>query len=329
MKKGFAALIAVFVIYCLYWATGRSVMIGRITTSFDNLETEGYVIDHAGLSAGGFPFLFRSSLTDPQIISPSSQAKPWSIKADYLTLQSRTITPLHWHAMHHGEARIDMRGPNRKRWLFDVQPFAVDIDTRAKLSGELKSITASITRTKLKAVIGTHPPIVGMESSEIKFKSKGQNSVFSISMTNIILDPDTWPKWQRAFTSNIDNLDLNFTAEGLTSLSQTKRIKWAKSGRLKGQSWTLNWSDNIFTGDFDISLSPSGANGTLRAEIEDFSSVIHQAEQAGLISKEQASVLNTAGKILPQSKNGTHEINLNIRDGNILLFGQKVFSFKP
>lgn len=302
-------------------------MIDRLTASFDNLESGGYVIDHTGLSAGGFPFLFRSSLTDPQIMSPSSQPKPWSIKADHLTLQSLAITPLHWRAMHHGEARVDMRGPNRKRWLFDVQPFSVDIDTHAKLSGKLKSINASILRPKLKAVIGTRPPIMGLEDGQIKIKAEDQNLVFSISMTNIILDPDTLPKWQRAFGSKLDNLELTFTAEELTSFSETERENWVNSGRLKGQSWTLNWNNNIFKGDFDITLSPSGANGTLRAEAEDFPGLINQIGHAGVVSQEQAAALTLAGNLLPQSQTGAHEMTLNIRDGNILLFGQKIFSF--
>ena len=327
MKKGFAALIAIFVIYCLYWATGRSVMIDRLTASFDDLEARGYAVDHVGLSAGGFPFSFRSSLTDPQIQSPSSEPKPWSIKADHLTLQSRALTPLHWRAMHHGEARIDFRGPNRKRWLFDVQPLSVDIDTHAKLSGKLKSINASILRPKLKAVIGTRPPIMGLEDGQIKIKAEGQNLVFSISMTNIMLDPDTLPKWQRAFGSKLDKIDLTFTAEGLTSFSQTERKKWAQAGRLKGQSWTLNWNNNIFKGDFDITLSPSGANGTLRAEAEGLPGLISQIGHAGVVSKEQATALTLAGNLLPQSQTGTHEMSLKIRNGNILLFGQKIFSF--
>ena len=69
-------------------------MLKTLTREFQSLETQGYDVDHKGLSAGGFPFQFRSSLMDPGLVSPRSISKPWSIKADNLVMQASAFNPL-------------------------------------------------------------------------------------------------------------------------------------------------------------------------------------------------------------------------------------------
>ena len=181
MKKILLAFITLFVLYCIYWAAGRSVMLKKMTKTFNTLEAQGYDIDHKGLSAGGFPALFRASLNEPGVVSPRSSSAPWSVKADKVVMQASTFTPLHWGVTHRGEARIDLRGPKGERWLFDARPFSVNLDARLKFGGEVKSFKADISRLKVQAVIGTLPPIVGLDEGRIDITPQGGDLRHDIS----------------------------------------------------------------------------------------------------------------------------------------------------
>ena len=320
MKKIFLAIITFFVLFCVYWATGRTLMLKTLTGEFQSLETQGYDVDHKGLSAGGFPFQFRSSLMEPGLVSPRSISKPWSIKADNLVMQASAFNPLFWTFNHRGEARIDLRGPKGERWLFDVRPFSVNIDVKTKLSGDIKLIRANIRRPQIQAVIGTLPPIVGMDQGQIDIKHHGGDSRYDISMTNVFLEKDTLAKWQTAFGPKIDSFDAIILAQGQISLSD-------KAEHLIGDRWSLTWNGNVFTGDFNLTRTPSGFDGILRAEVENLPQIIEQFSQAGIFTPQQANAVKIGAKFLQTNERGTQEITLNIRDGYLVLFGQRLYKF--
>jgi len=327
MKKAFLTLIMLFVLYCVYWAAGRSLMLKTLTDELTVLETRGYEVEHKGLSAGGFPLQFRSSLIDPGMVSPRTIAKPWSIKADKLIMQASAFNPLRWSATHRGEARIDLRGPKGERWLFDVRPFSVDLDIRAKTTGDIKAVNAKMNRPQVQAVIGTLPPIVGFDKGDIDISPQEKDLRYEISLTNIFLEKDTLAKWQTAFGPKIDSFEGVILAKGLTSFDSHDRGEWAKSGNLIGETWTLKWNDNIFTGNFDILLTETGFDGTLHAEVENLPLIIDQFSKASMFTPQQASSLKIGTNFLPTNDQGKQEITFNFREGYLMLFGQRLYKF--
>ena len=58
MKKIFLAIITFFVLFCVYWATGRSLMLKTLTGEFQSLETQGYDVDIKVYLPAGFRFNF-------------------------------------------------------------------------------------------------------------------------------------------------------------------------------------------------------------------------------------------------------------------------------
>ena len=235
-------------------------------------------------------------------------------------MQASAFNPLFWTLNHRGEARIDLRGPKGERWLFDVRPFSVNIDIKTKLSGDIKLIRANIRRPQIQAVIGTLPPIVGMDQGQIDIKYHGGDSRYDISMTNVFLEKDTLAKWQTAFGPKIDSFDAIILAQGQISLSD-------KAELLIGERWSLTWNGNVFTGDFNLTPMASGFDGTLRAEVENLPQIIEQFSQAGIFTPQQANAVKIGAKFLQTNERGTQEITLNIRDGYLVLFGQRLYKF--
>lgn len=327
MKKFFLALLTIFVIFCIYWAAGRTLMLKTWDNEIKSLESQGYDIDHKGLTAGGFPHLFRSTFIEPDIDSPRSIAKPWSIKADKLALKASTFTPLRWTANHRGEARIDMRGPKGERWLFDVRPMSLDIDTKIKANGTVKSLRADLNRAQIQAVIGTLPPIVGVDTAQLDIRPQEEDMRYELSLTNIFLEKDTLAKWQTAFGPKIGVIDAVILTKRQSSLSKESLESWKNGENIIGESWRVNWNENIFTGDFDLTLTDTGFDGSLRAEVENLPEIIDQFARAGMFTQQQVSSLKIGARLLPQNANGRQEITFNFRDGYLLLFGQRLYKF--
>lgn len=302
-------------------------MLNTLDSQLKSLESQSYDIDHKGLSAGGFPLLFRSSLTEPDIVSSRAIAKPWSIKADNLIMQASVFTPLGWNISHRGEARVDLRGPKGERWLFDIRPFSLDLETKLNFDGNVKSLHAELNRPQIQAVIGTLPPLVGIDMAQINITLQNEDLKYDISLTNAFLKKETLSKWQTAFGPKISSIEAVILAKDLKTFNQKDFQSWKKSGNLLGESWSINWNGNVFTGNFDLRLTDKGFDGSLRAEIENLSEIINQFEAAGMLTQQQANSLKIGTILLPKNDNGQQEITFNFRDGHILLFGQRLYKF--
>ena len=228
MKKWLIGIIALFVLFCIYWAAGRTVMVNTLTAEIQDLEANGYKVDHKGLAVGGFPLQFRGSLIEPDLAAPRSAEKPWSIKSERLSFQASAFNPLRWSVRHRGDARLDLRGPKGERWLFDVRPFTVNIEAKAGISGKLKTFKATLFRPKSQAVIGTLPPIIAMDSGTLSAAPNGQDMRVSLKLENIFLEQNTLKDLQRAFGPKIEHLDIKVTAIDLITLDNKAIELWQK-----------------------------------------------------------------------------------------------------
>lgn len=326
VKKFIIWVMTLFVLFCTYWAVGRNVMIKTISTQITDMQAQGYKVVHKGLSVGGFPFKFRASLSDPDIASPRSQEKPWSIKAKDWRMEALTINPLKWAGLHRGEARIDMRGPKGERWLFDARPFNIDMTTRIGIDGRLKAFDILGTQLKTQAVIGTLPPIVAIDEARLKAAPQAADMRYDLALENIFLEKDALENLQKIFGPRIESLDGTALAIGLSSLEDGAVKAWKKTGRITGEDWKLSWGGTLFQGGFDLTHSETGLSGTIRVEMDDINALISRLEDAAIFSAGQARNAKLAAALLPVNQNGRQEITLTLRDGFLTLFGQRIYA---
>jgi len=326
-KKLIILLMILFVLFCAYWAVGRSMMVKSVSTYIEELQSEGYKVVHKGLSVGGFPLKFRASLLEPDIASPRSVQKPWSVKADDWRMEALTVNPLKWNAMHRGEARIDMRGPKGERWLFDARPFNIDVTARAGLDGRLKAIDVTATKLKIQAVIGTLPPIVAIDEARLKTAPAEADMHYEVSLENIFLEKDTLGNLQKIFGPRIENLKGSALAIGLEVLEDEAIQAWKHNGQIISEGWVMSWGGTIFQGGFNLTQSDAGLSGIIRIEAEDVKGLISRLEEAEVFTRNKAHNAKLASALLPVNQNGRQEITLTLRDGFLMLFGQKIFEF--
>ena len=325
IKKCVIGLMALFVLICVYWAIGRNVMIKTIGTHINQMQSEGYKVVHKGLSVGGFPLKFRAGLAAPDIASPRSIEKPWSIKADDVRLEALVFKPLKWTGTHRGEARIDMRGPKGERWLFDARPLNIDLTARAGFDGEIKSVELSGSKLKTQAVIGTLPPLVAIDEVRLFIAPNDADMRYILDLKNIYLEKDTLKNFQKIFGPRIESLDGSALAIGLTSLEQSIVQAWQQNGQIISEGWTMSWGGTILQGGFNLTQSEAGLSGIIRIEIDDGNRLISQLSEAGIFSARQARNAKLAAALLPTGQSGRQEIALTLKDGYLTLFGQRVF----
>ena len=324
-KKTLICLMGLFVLLCVYWALGRNVMVKTISTQIDQRQSEGYKVVHKGLSMGGFPFKFRSSLAELDIASPRSLEKPWSIKADDWRMEALTTNPLKWTASHRGEARIDMRGPKGERWLFDARPFNINITARAGLDGKLKALDVIGTKLKTQAVIGTLPPVIAIDNARLSVAPYGENMRYELNLESIFLEKETLKDFQKIFGPRIESFRGKVLAVGLTSLDDDAINLWKQTGQITSEGWHISWGDTHFKGGFILTLSETGPSGIIRIDVEDIGALISRLEEADIFSSSQARNAKLAATLLPANQRGQKEITLTLRDGFLTLFGQKIF----
>ena len=325
MKKLVIILMSIFMLFSFYWAYGRTSLVDGIVDKIKQQESAGYVIDHKGLSAGGYPLKLRAKLQDLAVNSPRQDARPWSFRSDRFTLQAASLNPLLWDIHHSGDARIDMRSSKGARWLFDVRPFNLDAQVKSSLGGKISALSASIRRPQVQAVIGTLPPFVGAERAEIKLRPAGADMQINADIEKLFLSQTSAEKLQKVFGPSIESLRVDMRAYGLSDLGAETIAQWREGGKITGNSWTLDWGGTSFSGDFTLVLAANGMNGNIRAELEDISRLISQLEQAGIFSASQARTAKLAAGLLPVNPAGRQELTLNIRGGYITLFGQSLY----
>lgn len=314
-----------FVLFCAYWSYGRSLMINTVSSQISDMQSEGYKVVHKGLSIGGFPLKFRGRIAEPNIASPRSTEKPWSIKADDWRMEASTFNPFKWTARHRGEARIDMRGPKGERWLFDARPFNIDAKAKSNLKGDLTSFEMSASKLNMQAVIGTLPPIVAIDKARFKAQAVNADMRFQLNLKNLFLEAETLKSLQTIFGPRIENLEGSALALGLTLIEDDAITAWKKNGQIIGEGWVMSWGGTALQGGFNISTSEAGLSGVVRIEVENINSLISRLKKADILTSRQARNAKLAAILLPVNQNGRKEITITLRDGFLTLFGQKIY----
>jgi len=325
--RGFILFGALFIAgFTLYWTAGRSLIVKGVNSSLIRANQSGYVVKPKDFSLSGFPFFYKGRVSSLSLASMPGQT-PWSIRGEFVHMQASSLWPLNWRIYHKGDARLDMRGPAGERWLFDIRPFLVNLDTKLSLTGRVQSHKFKAVRIRPQAVIGTDPPISGLDSLDVDIRDVGADVDVTMELENIFLNPKTGPKLQSALGPRIDRVFLKATAQGLTSLRQDDVSKWKTSGTFISDDWQFLWNGLNLQGGFELTGSPTGLSGFIRVNLEDESALLETVRAAGVISASQSRQIGFALNLLPKAETGAREITLPVQNNDVIFLGQAIYTF--
>jgi len=314
------------------WIYVRGALVKGFVGSIANLESQNYQIGHDGLSISGFPFSVTAETNNVRIRAPISDrpdpTKNWSVKSDNLRMYSATLTPLSWNLEHRGQMRIDMRGREGERYMFDITPAAIDGRAAYSMAGTLKSARIDIGRAQLDSLVGT-PPIIsqfGKIGAEIKVSDN--TGRISMSATDIRLSPKISSMLDNILGRKLTLIALDANIENWALLEAEGAEPWmAANSRIQSEHWAVSWGRADIIGDFDITFKNGSPEGTVHLRIKRPEPLLQKLIENKLIPKQYAGMAKTLVALQKPQDDGRKPIEITIKDGVVKTGFIPIFKF--
>ena len=313
-------LLIVFLAIAGSWLGLRSLVASSMTNSIAELEQEGYEIGHGGLSVSGFPFVVDARTQNVSIAAPSSfevdPSKNWTIKMDEVDVYTSTFTPLSWSALHSGEMRVDMRGLDGERYMFDVSPAEISADIAYSLSGAIKHFHANINRSRINSLVGSEPPVLALGGMRADLNVKAGQGQFDVLVKDVVLTEKYLGVAYNVLGKELSRVSINTGIENWQMLEMGDTAAWLDSpSRIKCDDWQVLWGDADFVGDFDIGFVNGLPDGVVRFRVKNSTQLLGKLINADLIPGPTLVQLGAYLNGLEADADGRKQIEITIRNG--------------
>lgn len=318
---GLLVLVLILVIvYLSLWMFLRSTVVSGVTYYITELESEGYRVEHGGLSIKGFPFSIDAHSPNITIKStPNSQVTTmgnWSIDTADVDLYSSTLTPLSWSIDHRGEIGVDMRINDGPRFMFDVSPANIDADIVYSLSGELKSLHTNISRAQLNPLLGAEPAVLGLAGMRADMDVKGGAGFVDFLAKDIVMSQQALGVAHRVLGQSISRLALKGEIENWSLIEAEGLDTWLQSpAKLISDDWQLLWGNADIVGSFNVGFKNKLPEGVLRFRVKNVEALMQSLIEMNLIDASFVGQLKPVVDSLEIDEDSRKSIEITIRDG--------------
>jgi len=339
MKKRILTIPRLIVLFVLLiiatmgvWLALRSIIATGMTTTISNLEQQGYEIGHGGLAVSGFPFVVDARTQNVSVQAPSSidpdPSKNWSLRTDELDLYSSTFTPLSWSARHGGDMRIDMRGIDGERYMFDIAPAKIFADVTVGLNGKVKHLRTDISRTRINSLVGAEPPILALGGARANLDVKGDEGHIDFLAKDVILTEKYLGIANSILGRDLSRVSIIARIENWALLEAGRNDEWLESpARIKSEDWQILWGNIDIVGDLDIGFQNRLPAGTITFKIKNADRLVEELATAGIMPLEISSAAALVVSNLDADENERKAIVIQVRNGALVFFGQELYRF--
>lgn len=302
------------------WFALRAALVNALVNTIENSETQGYEIGHDALSVDGFPFSIQARSRSISVRAPNSQALSantnWFVKLDEVFVQTKTLTPLSWSAQHTGQIRIDMRGFDGTRYMFDMVPASIQAQATANIRGQLKAFNVNIQPAAFTSLVGAPAPIQSTGAIKGHFQTVKTQGHLTIRGHDIKLSPQAAGLLGSTLGRTIESTALNAEITQWKTMQNRGAAAWQNSGgRVIGQNWSLKWADLDIVGTFDIGFVDTLPDGTIHIEIQDLPLLLDRLTQSGLLPAAIAKQARMFLGAVETNESGRQELDITIQKG--------------
>ncbi|WP_371396060.1 DUF2125 domain-containing protein [Fretibacter rubidus] len=308
--------------YVAYYFTLRAGLSKALLTAQSDLAEDGVTLSLPNIVHSGFPLSVRTTLTDAQISGPKG-----SVRAETATLSASPFSPTQWTLQSRGDMRVDWRADTDRRYLFDVSPSLVRADFGASVLGQLKSVRVTGFKLSTTPVIGTPPPLRAVDSVVFDIRADGGNMAYKLSAVNAFFDRDAARNIQRIFGPHIKALSVSGTLSDLSALDNEAVSEWQTLGAFTVDDSDLIWGDGQFKSTVNMAFAEGRPTGTMTLKVRDAQTLLDGLIAAGTIDNNAAFAAQLALMAAPRDEMGLVVLTLPITDGEVRLFGQKIYRF--
>lgn len=328
-KKGFFTFSRLIFLICIglvcvvgLWLFLRSAIVKGTAETIQNMESKGYQITHGGLSVTGFPFNAIANSSDISVHAPrgtlGDMTKNWAIKLDQITAKSATFTPLSWMVKHRGTARVDMRNLTGQHYVFNIDPANININTRQKLGGALKSAHFDMDVARIKPLLNTVPSVVGLEHAQADLAVNGHDAQITMNARDLDIVDQTLGPLGVVLGPKLEHIELNARVQNWAMFEQYGAQYWQQNGgRFRAQYWHIKWGQIDIAGDFDIGFKDGSPDGIFHANVKNIGPLVDSLGRAGILGPVETAQARLLLGVLQPDAEGRTELELIIRDHKI------------
>ncbi len=315
-----------------FWIYMRDAIVRGVSDTINTLEDEGYKIGHGGLMVDGFPLSLRAKSKDVIITAPKSKlpdpSKNWSLKADQLQLKTATLTPLSWEIFHTGKLRIDMRGQQGERYMFDISPANITAHIAASVKGQIKKADLKMGPAQLDSLVGTPPIIYKIDATQARLTTSGQVGNFDMAVQGVLLSPATKGLLDNILGRRISQAHLSARIDNFQLLETQGLWAWQQNGHITSDDWQILWGLADMMGDFDITFKDGVPSGSIKIRLKNAEKLVEKIGVLGLLDAKQSKQMHGFLSVLKTNADGRKEIELTLQNGDLLYGFTPLYHFE-
>jgi hypothetical protein len=324
----FGVLLAVIVIHAVYWLVVSGQIRSEADGWIDRQEAAGYVIDHQGLSVGGYPFRFSLRAAAPDIAAPEAEGG-WRAQVDRLAATAQIYNLNHWILTPDGEAvfeAVTEDGP--ARWVAGFESARLSI---SGADGVTTRVGASATGLTLAAETGPAPAVEAVGALNLS-GFLGEEDVFVMR-----LQADQLRFAEGQLDEGLEaafgrSAELWRMEAGVTEFDALARAgdpaEWRRAGGVLDITRAqLIWGAADVSGSGQIALDADLLpTGRLSVVVTDPETLIDALVAAGLVHDEQGEALSLAALMAPRRDSGI-ALPFRLQDGAVFLGPARLGTF--
>lgn len=310
MKKLIIGLVIAALLYCAYWFIASRAVASGAHDKIEQYRAQGYTITHSDIAVGGFPARFNADIGPVSITAPAGRLGNSGVKAVLETadISAAAYMPLAWTLTHSGPGQFDIpAGP--KRWIFETQTRAADIEATAGALGGIKALKIDAQTIAVTTAGSDAPPVKSVDALNYSFNRKGDAAIYTVLANDITLVAGSLGQVERALGSVINNISgvMNVAAYG------------SETPSYESNDFSLLWGPADMGGAFNLTRSNAGLSGTIALIVANEQALIKELTAKGILSSGEAMLAGLMIGGLPKTEDGRRKITLKAQNGDLSL----------
>lgn len=312
--------------YTIYWFIAAGRIEDEARAWIAGQEAAGYRIEHGGMRVGGWPFRLSLRVDAPDIAAPEGEGG-WRARMDALAASALPYDLNHWILAFDGPA--ELTSPNGTHVL-DANDARLSV--RSGTAG-ISHVGAELAGLVVNTREGDPAPLTRLGRMTLSGELAEDDRLdVKLELSEASLDPEALPEsLAEAFGPFAERIRLDAALSDWAMLAATvDPYAWTETGgRADIRASQVLWGPARLEGSGEIGLdSQRRPQGRLSLRIFETEALVEALTGAGLISSDEATMLNAAARFAAQEDGGV-ALPFRLEDGGVFLGPVRVGEVGP
>lgn len=310
--------------YTIYWFIAADRIEAEAHAWIAEQEDAGYRIEHGGMRVGGWPFRLSLRVAEPDIAEAEGG---WRVAMNALAASALPYDLNHWILAFDGPVRLD--SPNG-RHVLDADDARLSVRSGA---GGVREVGAELAGLVVDTREGDPAPLTRLGRMTLNGALAEEDRLdVRLELSEASLDPAVLPDdLAQAFGAFAERIRLDAALNDWAMLAATvDPYAWAESGgRADIRASQVLWGPARLEGSGEIGLDAQRRpQGRIALRVFEADALTEALTGAGLISSDEAGMLNAAARFAAQEDGGV-ALPFRLEEGGVFLGPVRVGEVGP